>query len=211
IDRRPEFRQLLIGISTMRYLPPSGTAGLARSLVNGKRRVPAPPPMMFASVRWVVPGGSAGVDIAETESRAPRFCVCTSPITQCWWFTATFLLGLPRLHGPAASGNLHFLVCVESSVMWGARKLRPFCSTDFVASNIAATIPPASPSLMAITSRPASAPVGSLHWPSSFRKNRPLDLTESATPAGQRTERSTTRTPTHISTPPARSPLFTTA
>src|SRR5262249_5410385 len=36
--------------STSRYLPPSGTAGLARSLVRGNRRVPAPPPMMTATI-----------------------------------------------------------------------------------------------------------------------------------------------------------------
>ena len=40
--------QLLMGMSTSRYLPASGTAGLARSLVRGKSRVPAPPPMMTA-------------------------------------------------------------------------------------------------------------------------------------------------------------------
>src|SRR5689334_2153049 len=38
--------QLEIGMSTRRYLPASGTAGLARSLVSGKRRVPWPPPMI---------------------------------------------------------------------------------------------------------------------------------------------------------------------
>ncbi len=48
--RMPEFRQLLIGMSTRRYFPPSGTAGLARSLVRGKSPVPAPPPMMIAKV-----------------------------------------------------------------------------------------------------------------------------------------------------------------
>src|SRR5438094_8425465 len=64
MERSPEFRQLLIGISTNRYFPPRGTAGFARSLVNGKSRVPAPPPMMMARVRWVVPGGSAGACIA---------------------------------------------------------------------------------------------------------------------------------------------------
>src|ERR1700751_380530 len=35
-------------MSTKRYLPASGTAGLARSLVKGNNRVPAPPPMMIA-------------------------------------------------------------------------------------------------------------------------------------------------------------------
>src|ERR1700683_3490061 len=44
--RKPELMQLEIGMSTMRYLPASGTAGLARSLVSGNRRVPCPPPMM---------------------------------------------------------------------------------------------------------------------------------------------------------------------
>src|SRR6266566_511020 len=73
MERSPEFRQLLIGISTIRYLPPSGTAGLARSFVNGNKRVPAPPPIMIASVRCSAPGGSApstfGVEFFGTESR----------------------------------------------------------------------------------------------------------------------------------------------
>src|SRR3954451_564917 len=49
--RSPELMQFEIGISTRRYLPASGTAGFERSLVSGKRRVPAPPPMMMARVR----------------------------------------------------------------------------------------------------------------------------------------------------------------
>src|SRR5271154_5339142 len=51
ICRRPELMQLEMGISTMRYLPARGTAGLDRSLVRGKSRLPAPPPMMIARVR----------------------------------------------------------------------------------------------------------------------------------------------------------------
>src|SRR5687768_6489999 len=46
-----EFRQFEIGTSTRRYFPASGTAGLARSRVSGKSRVPAPPPRMTASTR----------------------------------------------------------------------------------------------------------------------------------------------------------------
>src|SRR5438045_6978061 len=38
--------QLEIGMSTRRYLPARGTAGLARSFVNGNSRVPAPPPII---------------------------------------------------------------------------------------------------------------------------------------------------------------------
>ena len=40
----PECRQLLIGMSINRYLPPIGTAGFERNLVRGNRRVPRPPP-----------------------------------------------------------------------------------------------------------------------------------------------------------------------
>src|SRR5690606_5926133 len=49
----PELMQLEIGTSTSRYLPARGTAGLARSLVSGKSRVPAPPPMMTASISFI--------------------------------------------------------------------------------------------------------------------------------------------------------------
>jgi hypothetical protein len=48
--RSCELMQLLSGISTMRYLPPSGTAGFERSSVSGNSRLPSPPPMMMASV-----------------------------------------------------------------------------------------------------------------------------------------------------------------
>src|SRR4051812_11134496 len=54
--RSPELMQFEIGMSTMRYLPANGTAGLERSLVSGKSRVPAPPPMMTARVFSVVEG-----------------------------------------------------------------------------------------------------------------------------------------------------------
>src|SRR2546423_6949283 len=38
--------QLERGMSTSRYLPARGTAGFARSFVKGKRRLPAPPPII---------------------------------------------------------------------------------------------------------------------------------------------------------------------
>src|SRR5918992_429918 len=44
-----ELMQFEMGISTSRYLPPSGTAGLERCCVSGKRREPAPPPRITAS------------------------------------------------------------------------------------------------------------------------------------------------------------------
>src|SRR5512134_2194075 len=50
IRRSSALRQLLIGMSTRRYFPASGTAGLARSLVRGKSRVPMPPPRITATM-----------------------------------------------------------------------------------------------------------------------------------------------------------------
>src|SRR6266446_925788 len=47
--RRFELMQLEIGMSTSRYFPASGTAGLERSLVSGNRRLPCPPPMITES------------------------------------------------------------------------------------------------------------------------------------------------------------------
>ncbi len=41
--RSPELMQLLRVKSMIRYLPPKGTAGLARSAVSGWRRSPRPP------------------------------------------------------------------------------------------------------------------------------------------------------------------------
>src|SRR3970282_2302549 len=38
-----EFKQLLSGMSMMRYFPARGTARLARSLVSGHSRAPRPP------------------------------------------------------------------------------------------------------------------------------------------------------------------------
>src|SRR6266404_1997272 len=42
-----------MGISTRRYFPANGTAGFARSLVNGKSRLPCPPPMITESTSLV--------------------------------------------------------------------------------------------------------------------------------------------------------------
>jgi hypothetical protein len=45
-----ELMQFEIGMSTSRYLPPSGTAGFERVMVKGERRVPAPPPKITARI-----------------------------------------------------------------------------------------------------------------------------------------------------------------
>src|SRR5690349_10854626 len=46
---RPEFVKLLMTKSMMRYLPPKGTAGLARSSVSGQSRRPSPPARIIVS------------------------------------------------------------------------------------------------------------------------------------------------------------------
>jgi hypothetical protein len=68
--------QLLIGISTSRYFPASGTAGFERSFVSGKSRVPAPPPMMTASVFSAMDGQFEGdINSGNTAQKsAARGC-----------------------------------------------------------------------------------------------------------------------------------------
>ncbi len=48
--RSPLLTQLLKTMSMMRYGPPKGTAGLARSRVSGYSRSPCPPPKTTARV-----------------------------------------------------------------------------------------------------------------------------------------------------------------
>ena len=55
----PEFIQLEMGISTNRYLPAIGTAGLERLAVNGYNLEPAPPPNITLSI-------SLEIDIRQT-------------------------------------------------------------------------------------------------------------------------------------------------
>lgn len=45
-----ELMQLEMGMSTSRYFPAMGTAGLLRLAVSGNNRVPAPPPNITATV-----------------------------------------------------------------------------------------------------------------------------------------------------------------
>src|SRR5688500_17798600 len=61
----PELMQLEIGTSTSRYFPASGTAGLARWAVSGKSRVPAPPPRITESTRFI--RGAARVEVGPSR------------------------------------------------------------------------------------------------------------------------------------------------
>src|SRR5512135_3152588 len=62
--RSSELMQFEIGMSTRRYFPARGTAGLARSLVSGKSRVPAPPPIITDSTLLVLASWRLVCDIA---------------------------------------------------------------------------------------------------------------------------------------------------
>ena len=55
IRRSPELMQLLSVKSMMRYGPPKNTAGLARSLVKGYKRSPAPPASRMTSASSTTP------------------------------------------------------------------------------------------------------------------------------------------------------------
>src|SRR4249919_2127483 len=83
--RMSEFRQLLMGISTSRYLPPRGTAGLALSFVSGKSLVPAPPPMMIARVRST--GGMRGSLLIRDSHHEPSYPNCHD-FQDCLQFSA---------------------------------------------------------------------------------------------------------------------------
>src|ERR1700686_5423818 len=59
----PELMKLLSTKSMMRYLPPNGTAGLARSLVRGDRRVPLPPANTMPNTRMRIDPAIFGLHI----------------------------------------------------------------------------------------------------------------------------------------------------
>ena len=52
--RISELIQLLTGMSIKRYLLARGTAGFARSLVRGYKRVPAPPPKIIPNTLFTL-------------------------------------------------------------------------------------------------------------------------------------------------------------
>src|ERR1700691_3752556 len=68
----PELMKLLRTKSMMRYFPPKGTAGLARSLVSGYNRVPFPP----AST---IPRTRSRIDFKPILSGQARGCAPTAP------------------------------------------------------------------------------------------------------------------------------------
>src|SRR5512136_3020265 len=70
--------QLLMGMSMRRYFPAIGTAGFARSLVNGCRRDPRPPPMMTPRTSFI-DGMAASIRWGVTAHRTDRACCTFGP------------------------------------------------------------------------------------------------------------------------------------
>src|SRR5829696_123799 len=68
----PELMQLEIGTSTSRYFPASGTAGLARWAVSGNSRVPAPPPRITESTRFIEGAARVGGRASRRDSGGRR-------------------------------------------------------------------------------------------------------------------------------------------
>src|SRR5512147_3323120 len=66
--RRSELMQLESGMSMSRYLPAMGTAGLDRSRVRGKSRVPRPPPRITARQSCMGETGTLGNAGVKTGS-----------------------------------------------------------------------------------------------------------------------------------------------
>src|ERR1700726_2006578 len=79
----PEFKQLLMGISTSRYFPAKGTAGFDRSFVKGNRRVPAPPPMTIARVLFW--REIASIIRQGSDSEARPLCLGCKTLSR-WFF-----------------------------------------------------------------------------------------------------------------------------
>src|SRR3954447_1814988 len=65
--------KLLRTKSTMRYFPPKGTAGLARSFVSGYSRVPLPPARTIPSTR-------NRISACIVHERSPLACVIVRPM-----------------------------------------------------------------------------------------------------------------------------------
>src|ERR1700728_2190378 len=72
--RRSELMQLERVISMMRYCPPNGTAGFARSRVSGKSRSPAPPAKSTPNVSFIGMTVPRGFWPANVQSSPIEHC-----------------------------------------------------------------------------------------------------------------------------------------
>src|SRR5438045_2917015 len=75
--------KLLNTKSMMRYLPPNGTAGLARSVVSGERRVPLPPASTRTSTRMCINCVSTLFQAELILARGDFVLLCVRIIADC--------------------------------------------------------------------------------------------------------------------------------
>src|ERR1700682_5503202 len=76
ILKKPAFTRLDRAKTIRRYVPPNGTAGLARSAVSGNNRLPSPPARTMARTRIVLPSLSSDLsserEVEQLGARVDR-------------------------------------------------------------------------------------------------------------------------------------------
>src|SRR5271170_979781 len=93
----PELTRLERTKSMMRYLPPNGTAGLARSRVRGCSRVPCPPAITSASVLICAKGLESSLRGSPHRNQPAKYR-CPAPTSEA---CASFrLIGRPIVTKP---------------------------------------------------------------------------------------------------------------
>src|ERR1700682_1104849 len=72
ILKKPALTILESAKSMRRYVPPKGTAGLARSAVSGNNRLPSPPARTMARTRMVLPSLVSECEIEKLRASVNR-------------------------------------------------------------------------------------------------------------------------------------------
>src|SRR5918912_4020276 len=99
--RMSELMQFEIGMSTSRYLPPSGTAGFERASVKGDRRVPAPPPRITARMF----GLFGAIRFPNLSASASKIKGCFEHRRKACAFQEAFVPFSLRRGGPEVKGG----------------------------------------------------------------------------------------------------------
>src|SRR5437588_6884092 len=81
----PANRLLLMGMSMRRNLPPTGTAGLARSRVRGHSRLPCPPPRIAVTTFSMAASPAGGWILQRRTVLAQRYGMPQTGKALCGW------------------------------------------------------------------------------------------------------------------------------
>src|SRR5262245_11945940 len=110
--RSPLLRQLDRVKSMIRYSPPNGTAGLARSRVRGSRRVPLPPASTSVRTSFMRPGfpGRGRAPACMMAARGRPFKV--SPVRR---FGVRWTAALALSHAPAMNTEAEFVAAIAAN------------------------------------------------------------------------------------------------